>query len=236
MSALSSDELRQYGNWVGQSPAEILLAVNLNGGWASVFPLGMPKEIHLVRNYFNEYPRELSKCCGSETKTLIDGLQRPDAASKWSLSGDFPWGSDNVFKDRASRVWFQMAPVAGAYHKGDGKPDNVDKALGLVASQSSVPYKLVSPDGTGGSSEIILLNPNKSKTLSSSAGAWVAVETRIDQKNETEGSYNYSETVIMGFDAHNLRDMQPHVQFGGEYQQVEIFAPLEARRFPAMVG
>lgn len=228
---LSKNELAQYGNWIGKSPADILLYVNLNGGWASVFPFEIPKEVHIARNYFNEYPKEFSKCTKDEATKLVDKLERKGFKSNLALTGDMPFSDHTVYKDRASRVWFQMAPVAGAYHKGDGKPDNIDKAMGVFSSQSDVPYKLVSPDGTGGSSEIILLNADEAKSLSSKPGTWFSVGARHDLNASTAGSYNYSETVIMGYDAHKLRDMQPHEKHGGDYKRVDIFSPLQARTF-----
>ena len=149
---LSRDELSQIGNWSGLSPADVLQSVHLAGGWECVFPLQIPKAIHLIRNYFNEYPREFSRCTKEEAESLIKNLERSGLQSNLALTSDWWFSDATVFKDRFSRLWFQMAPIAGAYHKGDGKPDLADIAMGAFASQSESPYKLISPDGTGGSS------------------------------------------------------------------------------------
>jgi hypothetical protein len=55
------EQLRDYNNWVGKSPTEILNAVRqVPGGWASVFPHSLPLFAHQVRNFFNVEPTSLT--------------------------------------------------------------------------------------------------------------------------------------------------------------------------------
>lgn len=224
---LKPENLRDYDSWAGNSPAQILEAVKKAGGWSRVFPDKVPKFAHKLRNYFNETPKQLCRIGGAASEKILDALPRPGIFSHFALSGE------TVYKDAAGRRWFLMTASGTVYHVGDGKPDWKAKLGGLFASHSEMPFKLVSPDGTGGSSEVIILNPAQNETLGGKATGWFQVEKRINTRDETEGTYNYSETVVMGFDAHSLRDIKPHENFGGAYEQIQIYAPLAARRFPA---
>lgn len=53
------NSLKQYVNWVGRSPEEILREVKNHGGWKIVFPGRLPVWAHKIRNYFNIEPRSL---------------------------------------------------------------------------------------------------------------------------------------------------------------------------------
>ena len=54
--------LRDYGYWRSKSAEEILAAVkNVPGGWAGVFPDGVPLWAHRVRNFFNHEPISLMR-------------------------------------------------------------------------------------------------------------------------------------------------------------------------------
>ncbi|HEX2641307.1 MAG TPA: hypothetical protein VHL50_12065, partial [Pyrinomonadaceae bacterium] len=105
----------------------------------------------------------------------------------------------------------------------------VDKIKG----QDDTPvFKLVSPDNTGGSHEIILNNQPGSEVVGT-------VKQKVDVRKilvtnpSHQGSYNYSETVWAGFAAHELRDIKPHVAGPSFYvNPIDPFAPLALRSFP----
>ncbi len=54
---MNLEKLRDYNNWVGKSPKEILDAVRkVEGGWVTVFPDKLPLWEHRVRK------RDLAYC------------------------------------------------------------------------------------------------------------------------------------------------------------------------------
>src|SRR5262249_47565832 len=99
-------------------------------------------------------------------------------------------------------------------------------------------FKLISPDGSGGSREIIIDNPETGLIgRSSSIGdpnVTVNIQSRVVVTEEDIGTYNFSETMVMGFPAHDLRDIQPHQTTKGFYLDPGITTTLEQRVFPEM--
>jgi hypothetical protein len=139
-----------------------------------------------------------------------------------------------VYKDESGRLWYQMAAGSTIYHYGD-QPWNdtiegvyVEKILG----QNDVPvFKLISPDNTGGSNEIILKNSGNVVVISSKQTAKIRDLLVVDAAYQ--GSYNYSETSQVGLAAHRLRDVSPHVPGKAFYvNPLNPFSPLRSRRFP----
>ena len=121
-----------------------------------------------------------------------------------SLSGD-------AYQDQLGYIWWQMTPGATIYHTGTGKVKNPTKeALDAERKgQEATVFKLVSPDGTGGSWEVIIKNPENTKTIGT--GEPVTITPKILESDpRLQGSYNYSETIEMGLSAHELRDVLPH--------------------------
>lgn len=221
--ALNAKDLADYSNWAGRSPADVIDNVRQVGGWAKIFPKEMPKFAHKLRNYFNEIPRQLTKLGGKASKLEME-----------RLASSFAVDDDAVYMDKAGRVWFLMRTAGTAYHVGDGKPGLATIIGSAVAPRAVMPFKLVAPDKTGGSSEVVIRNTNWDSNLGDGATTF-SVNLSIDLDNDTAGSYNYSETMVTGFSAHKLRDMTPHEKFGGTYAKPHIFAPLKARTFPAKV-
>lgn len=138
-------------------------------------------------------------------------------AEDGALSGD-------VYKD-GDVIWYQMSPGGTIYHFKDPKNPEIEAiqqtALGQLFTRV---FKLVSPDGTGGSSETIVKNPLNiriptplssgfimvGKTIIGHAGHQVPVSDEIVKDPWFQGSYNYAETVITGLAAHKDRDVTPH--------------------------
>jgi hypothetical protein len=238
--------LRDYSNWVGKTPKEIIAAVITVGGWANVFPDKLPVWAHRVRNYFNREPRSLMRLDATRTKRLMKrieyGLPTKSTfmgyfAEKYALTGD-------VYKDVQGWVWYQMNEGGTIYHWGS-HPGNytagAESVLQELKEKIGIPmpvFKLISPDGTGGSRETILRNPNGWSTpvLKENFMADMTKFVVLDYNNQ--GSYNYSETVKAGLSAHELRDVAPHNKY--PFPNVYInpanrFSFLSKRTFPATV-
>jgi hypothetical protein len=244
--------VRDYKSWVGKSAEEILAAAKQVGGRAAVFPDRLPHWAHRVRNFFNEEPRSLTRFdahVSHEYLAMIhvglDALgSRSDIdeiAEKRGLSGD-------VYKDESGHTWYQMSPGATIYHWGKEPIWPFFEAIKQHGKQAIIPiFKLVSPDSTGGSSETIIKNPQNQlvrvMSFSAKLGRRSIGEVR---KKETvihlivrdewhQGSYNYSETVIMGLAAHEKHDVRPHKKYpypGVYVNPQDRFLPLALRRFP----
>lgn len=245
---LSTQELREYKNWVGKSPVDIREAAIRAGGWMKVFPMRnlkgtypnitvdvLPVWASRVRNYFNEEPSFLRLLPSQEAlmRTAVD----TGSVGSLALSGD-------VYVDEHGRYWFEMSTVATVHHT-PGKVTKRKMAKYFLSSQATVPvFKLISPDGTGGSMEVCVKNPQNrelgslngiairagSKTIGKT-GEMVSVRSRLETDEVLRGSYNYAETVVSGFNAHTRMDVNPHIARRGFYINPPLFSPLSGRRF-----
>ncbi len=167
-----------------------------------------------------------------------------DAAETFALS-------DYVYNDNAGKNWYQMSPGATIYHWGSKpKVTWIESPRQSFRGQAVTPvFKLVSPDGTGGSHETIIKNPQNRQVnigaFSYMIGRWsieeVGVEVDVFSRIETDllyqGSYNYSETVDVGLPAHEKRDVWPHEKNPRSYiNPPDRFKPLATRFFPVAGG
>jgi hypothetical protein len=162
-------------------------------------------------------------------------------AARKALSGD-------VYLDEFNRIWFQMSAGATIYHWGSDVKSPKREAIWAekIKGQANIPvFKLVSPDGSGGSRECIVKNPfvvpivemgrikvMQGKTTIGGVHETVAVVMRIVREPKYQGSYNYSETIEKGFAAHELRDVTPHRSRANFYVDPPPDLPLSNRRFP----
>jgi hypothetical protein len=239
--------LQDYSNWVGKTPKEILEAVKQVGGWASVFPDKLPIWAHRVRNYFNREPRSLERLDAASTKRLMTRLEYslPTKSSftgyfaeKYALTGD-------VYKDAQGWVWYQMNEGGTIYHWGShpGKyTAPLESGYQEVKEKLGIPvpiFKLVAPDGTGGSRETILRNPHKIFTAVKKEKFLAYVGHLIITDYWDQGSYNYSETVKAGYPAHVMRDVDPHNKypFPNVYANpTDRFSSIAQRVFPEKIN
>jgi hypothetical protein len=235
-------DLKRYDYWIGKSAWEIKQSVGCTvNGWAFVFPEGgtFPAWANKVRNYFNEIPRELAVVGQQSAKTIADRLPTPGILSNFALpdGDDYPF----VFVDKKGNHWFLMKPGGGVYHQGDGSPGFWDKVGAQFTDQNETVFKLVSPDGIGGSSEVIVKNPQKKNNLGNTdldkwkkniQSSWFSIVSDIDFSDNTRGTYNYAETLTKGFTAHDYRDIKPHENMIGTYMSSVRLSPLESRIFP----
>jgi len=195
---------------------------------------------------------------GSSTKPGTP-LVKPDPnAPIETLSGNIgtmmAWTGD-VYEDALGRsIWFQMSPGGAIYHFGEEIRSPTLRALGAThAGQEYAPvFKLVCPDGTGGSREVCIKNPfdvpRKIRTKidgefttmvgHATIGAVneeVNVANRIVKDSVAQGSYNYAETVVKGLPAHQRLDVNTDPMKPGYYVEPSNlfqFAELYMRRFP----
>src|SRR3977135_4370533 len=195
---------------------------------------------------------------GSSTKPGTP-LVKPDPnAPIETLSGNIgtmmAWTGD-VYEDALGRsIWFQMSPGGAIYHFGEDIRAPTLRALGAThAGQEYAPvFKLVCPDGTGGSREVCIKNPfgvpRKIWTaiggaLSTTMGGHatmgavnevVNVANRIVKDSVAQGSYNYAETVVKGLPAHERLDVNPDPMKPGYYvEPANLFSrtALDSPRF-----
>jgi hypothetical protein len=160
--------------------------------------------------------------------------------------------SGDVYKDETGKPWFQMSPGGTIYHWGSDPKIAIVEAYksNYLDGQKAMPiFKLLSPDGTGGSHETIIDNvpvyavegtPLKvGREHIGAVNEKVPVEKLVNTNYWHQGSYNYSETVEVGLPAHEKRDISPHKKY--PYPDVYVnppdrFSSLASRRFPEKVS
>ncbi len=160
-------------------------------------------------------------------------------AQKNSLSG-------HVYLDNNGKAWYQMSAGSTIYHWGDDPESPAAEAAyqNEIMGQNDTPvFKLVCPDGTGGSREVIIFNPvvkdgaydNRSTYLGVEENKYAEVRSITETDPAYQGSYNYSETTRVRLAAHELRDVKTHMP--GRFFYVnppDPYAPLEKRKFPVL--
>lgn len=247
MGLLYASELQDSREWVNQNAEDILKSVIQAHGWAKVFPKGVPMWLHKIRNYFNVEPKTLRLVSKSvrdhwmhdvRSKGKMDGF-----VEKRALTGD-------VYFDEEVEVWYQMSAGGTIYHWGSEVKHEKLEAVHtqLFRGQNGVPvFKLISPDCTGGSKETIVSNPIVRKsTVVGPIGLETKLErrskigdtnqpvivfNRLETRMEYQGSYNFSETSVMGIDEHRKRDVEPHHKDPVYIDPPDRFEPLKDRIF-----
>jgi len=236
---LSLLELRDYNNWINKGPIEIRDSVIKAGGWHVVFPMPnesgwvadmkaalSPPELLFplwasrVRNYFNEIPLTLTRL--SEGESLIKVMKIKNL-NRWLGLHSFALSND-VYRDHGGREWFEMSTAGGIYHYS-GEVNARKKIGAFLSSQATIPvFKLISPDDTGGSLEVIIENPQTNQLKNplggdalkfgqkriGDVGQVVSVIHKRIVQDLYQGSYNYSETVIRRLPEHEYRDVDSH--------------------------
>lgn len=248
MGLLYASELQDSREWVDQNAQDILDSVKKAGGWAKVFPKGVPTWLHKLRNYFNVEPVSLRLVDKVPTDHAmheirsycqIDGL-----ITQFALTGD-------VYFDEEAETWYQMGAGGTIYHWGGGVTwEPVDAFhTQFFRGQTGIPvFKLICPDGTGGSKETIITNPKVRKVFVGGSVFGLEYEmqgtTTIGAKNKgvlvidrvvtnmgEQGSYNFSETSVVGLDDHKKNDVTPHKKDGQYIDPPDRFEPLKDRFF-----
>ncbi|MEQ1764546.1 MAG: hypothetical protein ABL984_15560 [Pyrinomonadaceae bacterium] len=247
---LSAAELKDPNKWLGQSAEGILKAVRQANGWITLFPDGVPMWLHKIRNYFNVEPATLRLVDKGTTAHWMGDIR------KYCQLNAFIKGprtlSGHVYFDEEVEVWYQMGAGGTIYHWGRDVIGWLDWAEAGVAhfvrGQPGIPiFKLVCPDGTGGSKETIIKNPKLDKVkISTWQGDHFEMQRRskIAETNEVtmvkpriitnahhQGSYNFSETAVNGLDSHEKYDVEPHHKDAVYVDPPDRHAPLQNRIF-----
>jgi hypothetical protein len=261
--------LRDYGNWIGETAWDVHGSVMRVGGWQQVFPGALPRWASRIRQYFNLTPMTLELLDHEESSRYLEGAQTalPSARAQalLKLMRSEPPGSSEigtikalsgaVYEDALGRsIWFQMSPGGAIYHFGKKIRSKTLRSIeATLDGQEQAPvFKLVCPDGTGGSREVCIKNPfDVRKVTARVAGALhttmvghatigavnevVNVANRIVKDSVSQGSYNYAETVEKGLPAHDRLDVDTYPMQPGYYVEppnLFQFAELYMRRFP----
>lgn len=240
------------------------LKKHYGGKWAQMFRFGVPEEIHRVRNFFNVTPTSLKLIRGSDRaaiKTInkyskTKHVVAPALVGYLTLPALGLWGAaagvfankdkalssisltDHVYKDsKTGKHWWQMSPGGVIYHIGTGhvKYPKWEAIVATAKGQEDLPFKLISLDeNTGGSHEVIILNPHKTETIGKGMSVTITPKL-LETDPHLQGSYNYSETSIMGLPSHEKMDVDTHKRFKGK-SYVNPTNPnlsLSSRKFPA---
>jgi hypothetical protein len=258
MGLLYKSEIPDSTAWVGQNAQDILDSVKNAGGWAKVFPKKVPDWLHKLRNYFNVEPKCLRLVDKNLTAHWMQEIRSHGQMDKFPITpGRIATRfslSDDVYFDEEVEVWYQMSAGGSIYHWGD-KPGIFGHLSGLDAvhtavfrRQTGIPvFKLICPDGTGGSKETIITNPvlrvtrelggqgvYDKKHRVSRIGSVNKVEIVIDRvvtNVEHQGSYNFAETSVKGLGKHETYDVEPHKDDDVYIDPPDRFAPLKNRIF-----
>ena len=231
---MSPDKLRDYRNWYDLNAEQVLVAVQkIKGGWKTIFPKGIPCWLSRLRNYFNVTPHFLIRYDEKRADFIYDWkVVKGGIMESHALSGD-------AYRDGERRIWLQMATAAGVYHY-KGEVNLRKKAVAFIKPQVLMPiFKLISPDGTGGSRELVLTNP-KGRILRDGAvgnvAKWEYVRNRVVLQEPYEGSYNFAETITSGYSEHVKADVDTHREWPGFYINPDPDSALKDREFPERDG
>jgi hypothetical protein len=234
------------------------------GGWQRVFPRRVPLWANKVRNYFNATPKWLRRFDEALSAEWLSKAQKYIRLEKRNTGGKAPTIhpaepgiheladlyavmlalSGDVYIGDSNRIWYQMSPGGTIYHYGkEPTLPAAEAAWATAITQNFCPvFKLVSPDGTGGSQECCIKNPVIGRVLVGGTiwadlrGSYIEdgdVSNRIVTDPVLQGSYNYSETVEVGLAAHELRDVKPHSSDPSFYSNpFPMSSALSMRQFP----
>ncbi len=185
-------------------------------------------------------PFKLHGACPASDSDDIKNIGWKDSIALTSaLTGD-------VYKDEYNQTWFQMAAGSTIYHWGNHPSNPTAEAVywDKIMGQNDTPvFKLVSPDGTGGSREVIIHNAeisdgpynNRSTVIWPKVNEAVDVRQAIETDSILQGSYNYSETTRVGLAAHDKRDVKAHVHDARFYVNPQnLSTQLSTRKFPEL--
>lgn len=248
MNSTRQIELLEYETWIGKSAGDVLHVIKERGGWSKAYPKGseFPMWLSRVRNFFNECPN---------TVMLLDLIE----AASYKIR--IPWGEYGplsavvaVYRDESGRHWFQTPPAGTIYHsKGD--PNNTKAAQNTLGGQHvTETFKLLKFDGTGGSSELILLNQaawiahnsgggffarlvqrsvaGGGKAFFTNGGRPANVRGSIVQDERFAASYNFGDFYYSSEATHKRLDVDTHSIEKNFYVKVNQRLGLGQRFFP----
>lgn len=251
---LYPSELRDPSEWVNQNAQCILESVRKADGWKQVFPGIFPMWLHKLRNYFNVEPVTLRLLDQANTNHWMSEIRKHNQLGGWISSKTL---SGHVYVDENNNPWYQMGAGGSIFHWGNEV--EIMKLEGvhthLFRGQTGIPiFKLISPDGTKGSRETIVMNPMvnikeevdamgnvrevaKGESKLGEVGRTVYVK-RMElhvTTMEHQGSYNFAETAVIGRDWHTKFDVETHQKDSIYIDPPDRFTPLKDRIFTEAV-
>lgn len=252
-----TEALGHFEAWMGRNPLEIKNLVIKAGGWRWIVwkleekeekKLGFPKWAHLVRQFFNEEPKSLSRELDRDAERAIanalssralNSSKKNHIFAKLAYSGD-------VYKDLVRdkygklqwRKWIEQSQSGTMYHYEGGQRianlpggDIFHTALSAATTHNyTAAFKLCLPDGTGGSNEACFHNRGFSRSLGVAGKPIPAKEIAITN-NKYRGSYNYADTMGIGYDLHEKFDVETDKKWGQDYVDERQFSPISGRIF-----
>lgn len=167
-----------------------------------------------------------ANCPATASKDVKQIGMTDEIGTRLALEGE-------VYKDEGNRLWYQMAAGSTIFHYGSKVKVKSAEAVGAaIQGQNGVPvFKMVNPDNTGGSNEIIFTNAGYD--MIGKVGQEFATDPMLVKTPEHQGSYNFAETIREGFIGHDKLDIKPHSDREGFYLNPDDrFCPLSMRTFP----
>lgn len=229
--------------WVGRQPLEIKKLVIRAGGWNKVFHRGLPKWAHFIRQMFNYEPTKLERMREDSTEILISmatgtrvhhGTLKNQVAAKAAPSGDV-YNDARIGRNQINgwKYWIEQSQTGTRYHYSRGqKLGDIGHTLYAAVtphSWTSV-FKLCLPDGTGGSCETVIENRFEERSLLKQ-GEIRGVSWWIVKDDRYRGSYNYGDTMAIGYDIHEKLDVEPDNKWGSNYVNENQMSELQSRIF-----
>lgn len=237
-------DLSFYRHWIGRTPHFILTQVRQVGGWGAVFQDRFPAWASRVRNFFNDTPTTLSILPTRESVAALKLVRSNPFDVSTSLLPVIYRGNNTL----PYNFWVTFEKEGSVLHYEGG---SVPRAL--LTRQERIPvFKLVCPDGTGGSSEIVIHNWQLQSDDPRAGGGnayrhghktvggmkpgdrLMNIRTKLVVTPEYRGSYNYADAANAGFWAHKRMDMNPDKVAKDPFHI--IFPPrgvsFASRRFP----
>lgn len=247
---LDRKKLEKYENWIGETPWDVYMAVKTVGGWQNVFLGPLPIWASRIRQYFNVNPMSLTLLDGFESKKYYEEQMAGTTVklrvktilgvsyieNTKDVIGELKALSGHVYEDSSGRsIWFQTSPGAGVYHFPTlpSSPELAVITADQLGQARSPVFKLVCPDGTGGSRECVVTN--NGRTTIGAVYEEVNLADRFVKDSVRQGSYNYAETIEKGLAAHDRLDVNTDPMRPGYFVEppdLFQFSELYTRRFP----
>ena len=237
--ALSSPQL-----WLGWSALDIKRSVIKAGGWRWIFAQDLPKWAHFARQMFNEEPGSLMRVSDQTAERDIENAlwsralnngKKNHIVAKFAYSGDvYQELTTDKYGKTQWRSWIEQSQAGTRYHykKGQEMGDFKHTVYSAVTTHSSTDaFKLCLPDGTGGSNEACFYNKEERRSLADWGDSLTNVRQKAIKDNRYRGSYNYADTMAIGYDLHEKFDVDPDNEWGQDYVDEKQFSPQSDRIF-----
>ena len=247
-----TEALGHFEAWIGRNPLEIKRLVIRAGGWRWIVwklreqdekELGFPAWAHFVRQFFNEEPISLTReLKGGAERAIENALSSRalNSSKKNQLFAELAYSGD-VYNELARdkygklqwRKWIEQSQSGSMYHYDAGQRMGtiVHTAFSVLTTHHYTNvFKLSLNDGTGGSNEACFHNNGRSQSLGV-AGKPIPAKEKALTNNKYRGSYNYADTMGIGYDLHEKFDVFTDNRWGSDYVNETQHSPISGRIF-----